>query len=680
MTKRQDRQSKAFVQNINSIVLTGLFLLIANAMLGQPCNFPFSPSNTCATAPLICNLDGFCSRNENAVNSGTPNAFCGQVENNNWVAFIAGSTTFEIQITVSNCVQNNGLQAQFFSTSDCNNYTAVSNCLDPVLGSGNLTCSNLEIGVQYYLMMDGKGGDVCDYTYTLISGTILSPASVFIDPVPPLCTGKTTTITSTAVSANANLNYLWTTLDGNIISDPTAPSIEVDAGGIYSVNIEDANGCKASTDVGVVEVADYSLMILSPDVLNCESNVTETLEAIVSQPPGLNFDFLWTSNTAQIVSGENTATPIVDQPGIYTVLVTDNFGCSKTEGVQVFADVNTPFANAGEDEELNCITPSVELNTNLSSLGQDFAYQWNTPDGNIVSGGNTTMAIVDAPGTYELVVTNLINGCTANDFVDVILNDAAPNDALIRSIQPCFGEIKGEIIIDSVIGGTAPYLYAFDTLAFTGTNVLKPAYIDVHTVTIQDATGCEWSTEVDIQAQPEFLVDLGPNQSIPLGCPAEINAQVNFPLQQIDTLIWNTDMVCSPVCDTNIILFRETIFRVQAIDINGCTTNGAVNVFIEKDRNVFIPNAFSPNGDGVNDLFTVLGGKDVELVKTFRVFNRWGALVHQQDNFPANDPSAAWNGRLNDQYSGEQVFIYYAEVLFIDGWIETYQGDVTIIR
>ena len=202
-----------------------ILLFCCFEIMAQPCNFPFAPTNTCSNAPTVCTLDGYCADNSDAVNSGTPNAFCGQVENNNWIAFIAGSTSFELEISVFNCNQNNGLQAQFFSSEDCNNFTAVSNCLDPVLGSDNLVCSNLTIGERYFLMMDGKGGDVCDYEYALIEGIILSPASVEIVPTNPLCEDGSTILESNAISSNANLTYSWTTSDGNIISDPTLAQI-----------------------------------------------------------------------------------------------------------------------------------------------------------------------------------------------------------------------------------------------------------------------------------------------------------------------------------------------------------------------------------------------------------------------------------------------------------------------
>ena len=82
----------------------------------------------------------------------------------------------------------------------------------------------------------------------------------------------------------------------------------------------------------------------------------------------------------------------------------------------------------------------------------------------------------------------------------------------------------------------------------------------------------------------------------------------------------------------------------------------------------------------MNDELIVHGGKDVELIKTFRVFNRWGELVHRFDNMSANDPATAWKGRMNGKELMPGVYIYYAEVLFLDDWVEVYQGDITILK
>ena len=660
-----------------------IFLFFTTQVYAQPCGVPFSPSNTCQTAPYVCTLDGYCANNQGAVNSGTPNAFCGGVENNNWVKFVAGSTSFQIRISVNNCQTGQGLQAQFFFTEDCQDFEAVTNCLNPVANnqSGILIANNLIIGETYYFMMDGKNGDVCDYQYELLEGEILSPAGVLVDPISILCEDGTLDIISTAVSPNTNSTYLWTTADGNIISDPSASSITVDASGTYEVFIEDDQGCTATTMVEVVEeptpVLDFDF--ISP--LNCLNNLTQVLQVnVVGGNQG--YDFLWTSVNGNILQGADTPSPEVNTPAEYEVLVTNQTtGCTVTGSVTVTVDIETPVAIASNGGELNCLVADITLDGIGSSFSGDFSSQWSTTNGNIVSGANTLTPLVDAAGTYELLVTNTNNGCTATASSIITLNEAEPTGADISLSQPCFGERYGSIIINDVSGGIEPYNYAFDGENFglaNERNLLEPA---TYTLTIRDETGCEWDTLFTIANQQELIVDLGPDETVLLGCEYDLKAYTNYPLDQIAEINWTPELVDCEFCDeARLLPLNSQMHTVQFIDINGCEGVDTVTYLVKKERNIYIPNAFSPNADGRNDHFMIYGGKDVLTVKTFKVFNRWGELLLEYNNFPPNDIAYAWDGKLNRQRVNSNVFIYYVEILFLDGWSQVYQGDVTLVR
>ena len=95
---------------------------------------------------------------------------------------------------------------------------------------------------------------------------------------------------------------------------------------------------------------------------------------------------------------------------------------------------------------------------------------------------------------------------------------------------------------------------------------------------------------------------------------------------------------------------------------------------------VFVPNAFSPNGDGMNDVLILFSPGDVQQVKSFRIFDRWGELVFNRQNFLPNYAVNGWDGRFQGQKMGLGVYVYMAEVLLIDGRIEVVSGDVTLIR
>ncbi len=643
------------------------------------CDFPLPPANTCQNAPLLCDLDGYCSNNGNAQNSGTPNAFCGIVENNNWIAFIAGSVSFELEIIVFNCNQSSGLQAQFFATNDCQNFTAVSNCLDPVIGSANITASGLTIGETYYLMMDGKGGDVCDYEYNLISGDILSPAEAIIESLDYLCEGSEIILDGSASGSGTGLSYEWSTQNGEIIGDPGEPLVSTSTPGTYQLLVIDEGGCRDSVAVNLVSSPLPQVQIAEPEILDCLSNTSISL--LGNETSGMApVSYEWSTQDGNIISGTNTPMPLVDAPGLYTLIITNDVsGCTGEAEVEVLASLETPVANAGLDQEINCLNFTVMLDGSGSSNGNTFTYLWTTVDGNLISGANTRQAMADRPGTYTLLVTNTFNGCTDEDQVQVIDNPAEPENALLRLRNPCFGTSFGSIVVDSVLGGTPSYLFAIDSSAWTAQNSFTDLFPGTYQLKIQDATGCEWDTTLLIVSQPELLIDLGEDEEIQLGCALELEVQINFPPEQIDTIIWTPEQNC-PGCFIQIdTLLNTQAYSVQVIDKNGCTKTDRKVVSVRKERLVYIPNVFSPNGDGFNDIFRVYIGKGVKKVKNFSLFNRWGAVLYEaRDFYP--DQSTSWDGRMNGQESPNGIYVYYFEIEFIDGHTELYRGDVLLIR
>ena len=99
-----------------------------------------------------------------------------------------------------------------------------------------------------------------------------------------------------------------------------------------------------------------------------------------------------------------------------------------------------------------------------------------------------------------------------------------------------------------------------------------------------------------------------------------------------------------------------------------------------KNREVYIPNAFSPNGDGINDWLTVFASDQVKKVNQFLVYNRWGEVVFEAHNFLPNNLSVGWDGTFKGEPLNPSVLVYWAEVEFVDGLVILFKGDVTIVK
>jgi gliding motility-associated-like protein len=102
-------------------------------------------------------------------------------------------------------------------------------------------------------------------------------------------------------------------------------------------------------------------------------------------------------------------------------------------------------------------------------------------------------------------------------------------------------------------------------------------------------------------------------------------------------------------------------------------------IVICKNANVFVPNTFSPNGDGSNDVFYVRG-KGLDRVKSLRIFNRWGEVVFEQSNFPVNDPNYGWKGTYKNHKPVPDVYVYQVEVFCENSQIIRFEGNVALIQ
>jgi len=111
-----------------------------------------------------------------------------------------------------------------------------------------------------------------------------------------------------------------------------------------------------------------------------------------------------------------------------------------------------------------------------------------------------------------------------------------------------------------------------------------------------------------------------------------------------------------------------------------CTATTTASIKVFTGGKVNIPNGFSPNGDGHNDVFYILGGQEVKMLKDFSIFNRWGQKIFQVNNAQANDPGFGWNGLLNGQPAEEGTYIYYVTIVFTDGTSQLYKGTITLLR
>ena len=201
---------------------------------------------------------------------------------------------------------------------------------------------------------------------------------------------------------------------------------------------------------------------------------------------------------------------------------------------------------------------------------------------------------------------------------------------------------------------------------------------------VQDANGCETETQLAVITDPPVLnIDLVSTIEYQEGESAQISANINYSLDLIESISWYPPQGLSCVdCLNPLVTIQDPyVYELTVETNNGCTERAFVNVLVDKSADLFIPNVFSPNTDGENEIFMIYADmRNIKEIQSFEVFDRWGEKVFTQYNFQPNDPVHGWDGTLRGAELDPAVFVYYAKVEMIDGRIEFFEGDVFLSK
>jgi hypothetical protein len=283
-----------------------------------------------------------------------------------------------------------------------------------------------QVKVYYIVNMcngnGGTGGDnpIWDNLSFGFSGPPPVTATITNQQNPSCNGGGNGTITVEAAGGNPPYTYLWTG------GQTTQTAINLTAG-TYTVTVTATTGGSATA---VATLTQPSLLNLSTNVVGsvtCVDVATVTASATGGTP---GYTFQWSD-------GQTGEVAIFDQPGAYSVTVSDANGCTRATVANVSGNTTPPTATVAQGGEITCVVTQLLLSGAGSSTGANFTYAWATSNGNIVSGGNTLSPTVNACGTYTLTVTNTTNGCTASASTTVICNNAAPDASAMGGVITC---------------------------------------------------------------------------------------------------------------------------------------------------------------------------------------------------------------------------------------------------
>lgn len=235
-------------------------------------------------------------------------------------------------------------------------------------------------------------------------------------------------------------------------------------------------------------------------------------------------------------------------------------------------------------------------------------------------------------------------------------------------------------------GGAPEYLYNINGSNYSIANIFSNLSLGTYTIGAIDIKGCESEIQVEIQEVDPIEVDAGPDQQIEyLGDSTQLEGM--FFAEGDVSIMWTpaetvrcadgTRNCLNPVVTPN----GTTTYTLTITDEQGCLSTDEVTIEVLKVRPVFTANVFSPNEDGVNDVFNLNGSPTaVQSIVNMNVFDRWGNKIYTGRNLVLNDPASGWDGRLQGVPMSEGVYIWTASLTLTDDRIVNVHGEVTLVR
>ena len=444
--------------------------------------------------------------------------------------------------------------------------------------------------------------------------------------------------------AGGGVNYIWNNgaNQDTIIVSPTAT-------GSYSVTVTDVNHCIDSITKIVTVVSSPTVTINATSAQICIGN-NDTLTA----SGGGSYVWSNAASTNKIIVSPTTTTS-------YSVTVTGTNTCTASDTISLIVN---PLP-----------TPVIALTSIQICSGY--------PDTLIASGGNTyvwsnatnTDTVIVSPTAttqYTVIVTDA-NSCSDTASKTILVIPSPTPYINLPTPQICYGSSTTL----TAAGGVA---YQWSDAANTDTTTVSPTSTTTYSVTVTGANACTASASATVIVNPIPTLNLGPDTIVCEGLSYIIPGE-----SSASTIVWLPDSGLSdPTYISPIFFTKDSVnykYNVIAIDTSsGCADTGHLNIGTHTCISYIIgAQAFSPNGDGINDHYTLFSSQIASY--EINIYNRWGELVYQSSDLTAlNDTSKGWDGSYQGKLQPADVFVYYISAKDNFNKDMTKKGNITLLK
>jgi gliding motility-associated-like protein len=508
-----------------------------------------------------------------------------------------------------------------------------------------------------------------------IRQVVIDSVSAAFSIVNPRICGDTGTVRFNNLSGSrfGNRIYEWNFGDGQSSAE-TNPAHFYAAAGNYTVSL------KASTAFGcsnTVLSTDTVIIYRTPTVAIAGADEKCMQHTLVYRPVIVTEDtvtaFTWRLNNT-IISTADTMLYDFTTAGNYTVSlnVQTLYGCDVTVNKPVIIHP-LPVPAAAPDTTI-CLGGTVLLRSYDGT-----SYQWEASPSLQNINTSTPLATPAATTDYFVTVINQF-GCVQKDTVSVKV-DVPVGLTVSASDSLCFGErrqLRATSTVNNYLWSPASTL----TSATDDDPFATPDSTTTYQVIAFSNNVCKTDTGyVTIFVGYRPGVSAGADRNVANGTPIQLTAAITG--NDISSILWtpSTGLDCTACADPKLVADDNITYTVTVATTFGCSNadNVRIVVFCGKGQ-LYIPNAFSPDGNGKNDVFYIKG-YGIARIKRMMIFNRYGQKVFEKQNVPVNDPSQGWKGETGTQPpSGTAAYVYVLEVICKDGQEFSYKGTIMLVK
>ena len=516
-------------------------------------------------------------------------------------------------------------------------------------GTTGATGTNLAAATYTVTVTDGNG---CS-SAAPVQITAPQQLSALVSPLPTTCGKANGSASATASGGVTSYTFSWS-------SGATGTTVNALAAGTYSLSLTDANGC-TTTPIPVVIGSSTNPQLQAAVTTNVLCNGQNGSVAATVTGGTAAYTYSWSNGTTATTSSLNNT--LTTAAGTYTISVTDAAGCTNSASVQL-KEPTAVVISSVSPTPASCGLSNGAVSAAASGGTGTLTYSW--------SNGNTGASLTAlAPGTYTVTVTDA-NGCSPTPASTTVAN----NSSLQATAGPVSTICAGDTVKLSSSGG-ATYAWTPVT-ALSNPGIAAPLAFPTtsitYSVTVSNGNTCSGTSTVAITVNPmPTNPTVSSYQSIVQGSSVQLSATGGSSYTWTPPTGLDNPLAENPNASPTV----TTLYSVLISTAQGCKVTDTVTVFVTPDicngKNIFVPNAFSPNGDNENDRLAVRG--ECLSAVHFQVFDRWGECV-----FDSTDMNASWDGTYNGQPMNDGVYIWVVDASFTTGDRVKLKGNVTLLR